>query len=87
MCEGMVKEHSAVSRSFTIQWSDGTQGKQELGWMFGPFTKRIGLTTGDYVLAIYDLTTLNYLPGMIMDITDDTATVKFCDGSVYVDFL
>ena len=82
LCSGLVKDYVEINRKFTIQWADGEKSEQELGWMFGPLTKRHSLIVRDYVLAIYDVSNLNYLPGMVMDVNDNSVVIKFCDGTV-----
>lgn len=63
---GRVTERFGDGRQYMIKWTDGSKGVQSATYIFGPFSKRQKLTSGDFVLADDDnADQIVYKPGIV----------------------
>ncbi len=77
---GAVKERLA-GQEYIVEGSDARSQRVSGLHVFGAFTRRHPLRSGDHVMAPADQYHLHYLPGVVTSSHDGRITVKLCNNA------
>ncbi|XP_059179164.1 von Willebrand factor A domain-containing protein 3B-like isoform X2 [Physella acuta] len=68
--------------TYEIEWADGTTDTQDGIHIFSVFRRRPKLRVNENILACYNPNTVEFLPGVLKGIDEDSLTVEFCNGEI-----